>query len=104
MLMSQNVMIVLRIRTQPGRRSEHSTAELAGPVRTAPHCPCIPNSLCATDPILQTDTMRAKKTGFPRYCNTCTTPCRGPDLNDALVMGADPASGSMSTPQKLEEN
>lgn len=93
-LISQNVMDISREPHTVRQTSEHGTAELTGSVGTGPalittpHCPCIPSSLCATDPIPQTDTIRArKKTGLPRDYNPCTIPCSSPYLNDAPVMG-----------------
>lgn len=91
--------------------ARHGTAELTGSVGTgpvpipAPRCPCTPSSPCATDPVLQSETIRArKKTGLPRDDITCTIPCSGPSLNDAPVLGADPASKPVSTSQKSAAN
>lgn len=111
MLISQNVIDIPHGPHPVRQTFAYGTAGLTGSVGTgpapitAPHCSCISSSLCATDPVLQSETIRArKKTGLPRDDNTCTIPCSGPCLNDAPVVGADPASKPVSTSQKSEAN
>lgn len=85
MLISQNVIDIPH-EPHPVRQTfAHGTAGLTGSVGTgpapitAPHCPCISSSLCATDPILQSETIRArKKTGLPRDDTRAQSPAVAP--------------------------